>query len=288
MSNTVETLLGAGINAEDYVRGPAGAAAFAIGVTSDPKGGGKVRINEGNAKIEIHVDNKFRQAVLNVDEQPRIIKRYVQTTMYQTPEPDISTVRERLIAKFPINLTGKVAWSVTDIERNKNDSSGFRASPTSWSVSGMVTAKIKQRSTMTFLTGFDEHHHFVSALPKRARSVNHAHRILKSKEVTENSRRQGEWFFVPVSDAMRKKLNEIAETNPRRVRERHLEAHSSHSGKQVIRIGGDLYALGYIYDRRTSHHRGLLLNDWHKVVRNTEIVPKTPRGQVVRARQTWD
>jgi len=54
---------------------------------------------------------------------------------------------------------------------------------------------------------------------------------------------------------------------------RGLESLSSHQGITVIAYGGR-YAIGPIVDTRKGHHKLLMLDGWHKVMRNTEVVVK--------------
>jgi hypothetical protein len=50
-----------------------------------------------------------------------------------------------------------------------------------------------------FLVGSDERNYFISQLPAGVSTVRDAHRVLKPATAAPATRRQGEWFFIPVS-----------------------------------------------------------------------------------------
>jgi len=47
---------------------------------------------------------------------------------------------------------------------------------------------------------------------------------------------------------------------------------------------GGRYAIGPIVDTRKGHHKPLMLDGWHKVMRNTEVVAK----RAAAPRRHWD
>ena len=280
MSPTVRELRKAGIIVEDYRKAPAGRDAFVVAI--QPFGRkGKLRIHEGNADIEVFPDREQRQAVMNVKEHPHVISRKVSGTFYgrEQEKPTEEQATRRLINNFPVQMPDGTRHTVKGLQIKKNRD-GY------WVASGIVTGRKSQRSRMTFLVGVDEKHHFICALPKSASSVEEAHKILRPEGVPADAPRQGEWFFVPVSQRLEQKLNRIAETNPRRVSEESLEFMSSHIAKQLLRFDGNDYVIGYVHDNRTTRHRGIYLPKWHRVVRNNEVTPKDP---VQRAQmRSWD
>lgn len=181
-----------------------------------------------------------------------------------------------------------------------------------------------------FLCGHDERHWFVAAVPGGASSVAQAKEALKPAFVrtrqnqlgvptrlrnlrkNEVFRRQGEWFFVPVSAWMRDPINEkfVLRNEPLR-----RGAGKPHVVEEVHRVGGELvyvcpnrpngltdaqyrrllwdnpgaaswgwqalrrnprvYARGTV---RHSDHATITLPDWHRVMLNTETETPTMRN----------
>ena len=60
---------------------------------------------------------------------------------------------------------------------------------------------------------------------------------------------------------------------------------SSHRASVVL-VEGQRFAIGKIVDNRVGHHKPVLLEDWYRVVRNTEL--DTPGGSHQRRRIMWD
>jgi hypothetical protein len=138
-----------------------------------------------------------------------------------------------------------------------------------------------------YLCGHDEFHWFVAALPEQpnAQTVPEAMEALKPKAVLREQRRkrvkrhrrakrrttayvrQGEWFFLPCPES------EVAN--------RHIEENGlirrgeskPHRVEFLCRVNGDVFARGAV-----SHpdHATIHLDQWHRVLRNTEVVPKDP------------
>jgi hypothetical protein len=147
-----------------------------------------------------------------------------------------------------------------------------------------VVADIKARASdnQSLLMGVDETYNFVAALPDTARSVRDAHDLLRG-DVTKGSPRQGEWFFEKIDKDLGSKLDEIATNTPWRVSQRGLgDLGTTHFAMQTLDTPEGLFATGYIIDSRRRHHKGLYLSDWHKVVRNREVVTRNANTR------TWD
>lgn len=296
-SQTVEKLLEAGIVAKDYVRGPIGKDSFCLGV--QPVDKGVIRVWEGKADIEIFIDPTFRQAVLNVKEAPRTVTRKVECSV--AGPPTMEGVIELLRLNFPVSMpNAEYAFdnlAVQEVTKNR----GTRKDPISslyYIITGRVTATVDNQATMTFLTGFDEKYHFISAIPKKVESVEEAHEVLRG-DVELGTLRQGEWFFTPVSPELANELTlyncELYRYCDRYCRGYHfracraeLEVGSSHFADQLLLYRNNKYVFGHIYDRRFSHHKPLFLPGWHLVTRNREItVPMTTALNQERMRR-WD
>ena len=137
-----------------------------------------------------------------------------------------------------------------------------------------------------YLCGHDEFHWFVAALPEKteAVSVPEAMEALKPQAVLTEQRckrvrrhrrgnrrttayvRQGEWFFIPCPefDADR----QIVAHNGTLVRGQG----KPHHVEMLCRPqDGETYVRGKVWH---PDHRTIYLDRWHKVLRNTEVVPK--------------
>lgn len=124
-----------------------------------------------------------------------------------------------------------------------------------------------------FLLGTDETHYFIAQLPREASSVEDAHDVLRPLVArAPGTLRQGEWFFIPVSDEQQYgawpegttlKDEPIARTG----------IGTPHVASEVfIRrdASGETFARGVV--TQAPRHRPLVLGDrWHRVVRNLEI-----------------
>lgn len=145
----------------------------------------------------------------------------------------------------------------------------------------------------TYLMGMDESHLFIAELPQRSAitNVTSAHRILKPRIVMERERmgkvrRQGEWFFVPLTHDERIELNAIIkygiQTNARigQSRNPHIAQYAvkiDHILSEERREGNVTYTKRseiheYVKGKVThSQHRTIKLDDWHRVIENTEV-----------------
>jgi hypothetical protein len=287
MSEVVEKLLEADIDADDYARGPLGNHVFGIGM---------LRQNDGIIKVwqpktsdaSVYPDKEFRQAVIEVNEGDRIIKsksvflrinyRYdFQTKKYIAPTLEDARDRVRNHAEGSVFIPGRRSTRIKNlrwVEQNKEDK-GF------W-----VEADVEMRapaSRQTFLVGFDTHYHFVAALRNPVKSVRGAHRELRPAGLKPGYLRQGEWFFNPISKSLAQRIDEYAFSNPGRIYAKPFESRSSHAGKQIVHFEEKMYVVGYVTDSRRGHHEPLYLPEWHEVIRNNEI-----HVRPTSTRRYWD
>lgn len=295
----VSQLRKAGVDASPYSRGPAGKRPFMMSV--EPKGKGVIKLWEGEAKIEVVGDKEQRQAVLNVKELPHTVKKRVsRTRVYfdsldlegkgKDAAPKMKDVHNSLQTHFGVNMPFGTVYTCSDVkvERHTYKDEATKKIMTSanyWNISGLVTARTSVRRPMSFLVGRDEKYAFIALLPEKAASVAEAHEILRPDDVPVGSTRQGEWFFVPVSKTLAEKLDRIARTQPNKIYTDGLESDSTHTAKQLLVYEKKKYAIGYIHDDRVTHHKGLYLEGWHRVVRNREkVMPVLERNR----RASWD
>jgi hypothetical protein len=148
-------------------------------------------------------------------------------------------------------------------------------------VSQNETARVVELTTTGrvrhFLCGEDERHLFIAQLPREAKNVADAHDALAPEIPPEYQRgivrRQGEWFFVPVTPDERAELNVLP---PSAIRSGGLaevgfiwRRGRQHFATQACRIdpGRRLYARGQIWH---PDHAPLALRGWHRVLMNRE------------------
>lgn len=286
MSAVVETLVNAGIDARAYARGPAGVRAFVASIDPHPKAG-RLWIWEGKSEIEVATNKRQRQGVLNVAEEGRTVTLTLHTEAYQRSEAGRAVdfrpeeeIRDQAIEQM------RQRWSLPLHTHYEARIRFMPKSLRSGSAAQVVVTAIAPASNTSLLVGMDETHHFVAQLPRvGVKSVAHAHRLLKPREAREpGTKRQGEWFFVPerneiVQQRLMKDLPGMEHNVP-------LEKGSSHVAEHLLRWRARFYVLGTVSDTRRGRHAPLLLTEFHRVVRNREIV-FTPT-QTPQQRRYWD
>lgn len=134
-----------------------------------------------------------------------------------------------------------------------------------------------------FLIGYDEVKCFISQLPRPVTSVQDAHAALRPEGLVKGAVRQGEWFFNPCSKAEKQIINE---SRNRRTKTP-LERNSTHSAEETVEINGVMYARGEIHDSRSLRHQKMILDDWHRVIRNLEVNVQENRQENARPAR-WD
>lgn len=253
-------------------------------------------VHHGNAKIEaLHGSKKHKQAVATVTEGERVVTRKVVASIFSPDvDPSPKAIRLKLIEKFNVVMPSRTKWSVRNTKWNRImedqvDDEGNEIKvpvPTRrCQISGTVTGTVPGSTINHFLIGKDETRNFISPLPRQAKSVTDAHRMLRPKQATKpGTRRQGEWFLVPVKNKkLLIKLNSYARNNPEAVRQRRLGG-GTHKALGTIRYRRHgIYARGYIVDPRRGHHKAIFLPKWHQVVKNKEADIQISNEQRSRA-----
>jgi hypothetical protein len=258
---------------EPYKRGPLGAAVMALRVTTLPSVGGAqgIRLWTGMADFNItDINPKHRQAVVALDEAKRkVTRQYNIGSWRELSDRDLTASARR---NFPVTMPGSPRFHVQEHSVEvENTRSGKR-----WHY--RVTASMTSPATeMTVLMGLDETSHFISALPERVGTVPEAHEVLRPNDVPEGSLRQGEWFFIPATE---KEIAQVVASLSSETRiGKNMERSSSHRGLVVPVPGLGRFTIGTVQDSRSGRHAPLLLKDWHRIVRNTEIVISEPRSR---------
>jgi len=273
--------------AQRYARPPVGKSIYTMstGQKSD-----KFRFWLGDAEVTVAVDKNHRQAVLTVHEEERWIEDIVwgPSSMPRTrilnqatfvPDSDHSLVHKFFtISAEDFSHPPVMGTTIQAAFEWEGYRVPYRVGRRPYRIgdSAYQVCQHAPETTTAFLVGIDESSHFISQLPELATSVEEAHEILKPEGSGDNYLRQGEWFFVPVTDPL---VVEDLDDRLRRSLNRRgsaafgeMERHSSHQGIAVTAYGGR-YAIGPIVDIR-EHHKRLMLDEWHKVIRNTEVVVK--------------
>ncbi|MFX1479014.1 MAG: hypothetical protein ACFFCI_12860, partial [Promethearchaeota archaeon] len=93
--------------------------------------------------------------------------------------------------------------------------------------------------------------------------------VIKSEKETKRIKRQGEWFFIPVTT---KEQNLIEENENLIEKKQPIGGANPHIADQLIRIDDEIYVKGKI---KHVEHRTLKLNGWFRVLRNTEVRSRT-------------
>lgn len=308
----VEKLASFGIVAATFSRPPVGKNIFMIsrdgGQIKIWPGGPDVRIKiRGNKRLrqavisvieedrEIRVVRKGSGNTYSYMDDKELEKKYISERWWHTGNwggPNIPTESTFKVNKFTV-LTSEQTGGDTDYGSDRR---------TLYTYELDVTAKIPA-SEQFFLIGYDEISQFICQLPEQALSVSQAHDILRPEGVPKNAKRQGEFFFVPAEPEVIEKIRKaearsqktglsdgaswygleldssheaqrllgLSSTGTRLFNPTHHWTHSR-SSNMTVPAASTAYAKGQIRDRRKGHHETVMLDDWHRVIRNREIV----------------
>lgn len=275
-----------------YSRGPIRDEIMTMSVNN----GELLRLWAGTAEFEVFSDKSHGQAVLQVNEEARIISEILNVNRGNRTQHDkrltgLQIPNDKISRNILLEVTSEIqnwinppGYSVTSSDLQKHfDTSDWKI-PSGVYFEGSVVLELIHEvpeTDATFLVGMDETAHFIAQLPEKVESVDEAHDVLKPAlaKNRDDIKRQGEWFFVPVTNPSI--LREL-EKRESRLALRRLENSSSHSATTVF-YQNRQYALGLVVDRRKGHHKTLLLPTWHRVIRNLEV--NQPR---TRSRRKWD
>lgn len=285
---------------EPYKRAPLTTGVAALTITD-----GAIRFWPGNADVKVSDPNKdHRQIVLRVDERKRVLtcnytvnlrwERHFSNSDGEISEESMRRLRLEAQRFFPVHLPRRTFEniSISDIQiRNGNRIEQFRASAT-------VNAP---GSDQSFLVGMDETAPFVAPLRNHPKTVTAAHASLRPAGVPATALRQGEFFFVPATRREQKEIQERLENfHGTRVSPwqnggyigmgfRPIENGSSHHA-MTVSVGRTRFAVGPVLDTRSQHHAPLMLDGWHRVVRNNEMVMRgaQTRNTLAHQSRSWD
>lgn len=295
-----------GANFAPYRKRPRGLEGLAVGGSPDGKVI-RVWIDEG-LDPEISTSKKHRQATLSLYEDKREVisqspitlgKEEVTSTYQRTASsligvalkraPQIGSSRAaRREAILEDGWDKKVRKFLRQVKAVHNSDPGSKVTvpPNYITIRAEVHTYLPaQRNNL--LMGIDETSHFVCLLPEKANSVEEAHEILRSDEArVKGTLRQGEFFFVPLTEGEKKWVEEAQYKNPLPYRQ--LEVGSSHRAALTLLRRGqtvERFVIGLVTDQRWGRHEHLVLPEWRKVVRNTEI--RTGRRTSTRRRTRY-
>lgn len=268
--------------------------------------GGDIRLYPAEVNLKVFPDKSHKQAIMWADEKGHTTERDIKIRR----SSDSYTRRQMTLKKykiqmeegrhFPIGLPEGTVFTVIE-------GPTYTEEPNDFSVGGepyrYVEAKVRAvvpDNKWTFLLGTDESSQFISALPKRVKTIDAAHKSLRPAGITVNTERQGEWFFVPATDVQARAIERMIAEDPTVIKARWLGAandnhhmnhrvwdvneepdhgnddDTTHVGMSTVFYLDNLFATGYVVDDRrpegrSSRHDPLWLPDWHKVVHNLEI-----------------
>jgi len=257
-------------------RGAEGSA-FVLDLGSDRR---ELRIRIGEASIKVHPCLENRQAVITVAEENRQFDQAINETIR----------RDDLKGKKNISVSIRRSFTDKGIARELArlgvdatifDSIGINVhSPDTKKFSGMIhrnEGKLEfsgmfsynmANSKTSFLVGYDESRLFVSQLPRVTNSVASAHKMLKPSGLAEGWKRQGEWFFSPITEKEAEKV--VARSTQYDIYSEDFLGNTDHLAAIVFNLDGKQYAIGKINGGK--RHKKLLLTSIHRVIRNNEIV----------------
>lgn len=240
---------------------------FQMDIQPSPRFGEYFRIWPGAANNEVEVlssDVGLRQLVLRVKEPRRPFVEVVRKNRWNN--------REQAEARA-LSLGGRI------LSETRYD----------WRLE-LWTPEEDRR----YLCGMDDLHLFLAQVEDGS-TVAEAHEALRPREVREAEtlwpgaiRRQGEWFFLPLSADEAERLQAHLAAWPRALKNRQPVGpggRNLHVADEVVRIDRrvrsrhrelrrpEVYARGVVVH---ADHRDLHLEGWRKVVRNREVSVPVP------------
>lgn len=333
-----------GIPTIGYKRGPVGMNICIFSINSNA-----LRIWPGAAQVDlIDANEKKKQVVFSIKEETRQIKVKHKAPISGATYHDGCW---RDYSGRPINIE---TFKNQLFDRNNKMTKDFLANavglalPTktkySYEIQGRYTEEITRQNGMVVhslydyieitakipamnmyvLAGYDESALFICELPKAVESFEEACDSLMPKEVklAFSYKRQGEWFFVPVSQKESSQIDNLLQgaTSKGKLTFTHernsfglsiatkpysvaftgsrgkdftyyangsLENGSSHHAASLLVTKDAVYVCGAVIDGRENHHRPLFLSEWHRAYRNLEVVPNLKEMNSQR-RRYWD
>jgi len=256
------------------------------------------------AEVETFTDKGNKQAVFNIFEEKRVLTKTTKETMYTSHLEEYLSLSEVDFKKKinslwihhnPITTFTPGAKSTSSVSLTKEElKAKVKRSESRYDyVLVPVNHKVVVPKTeLTVLAGIDETQHFICALSEKATSVAHAHKLLRPQGLKGSTKRQGEWFFEPCfikncRELDQRLMSDLTGPKYKRTINVLLERDSTHEAQLLVRIGNETFVRGEINDHRKGRHHPLVLEDWHKVVRNNEVV--IPFEEQLRGRaRYWD
>ena len=155
---------------------------------------------------------------------------------------------------------------------------------------------VSDANARKYLMGLDETHYFITQLPRggAVNKVEDAHRVLRPSHLERKGRlwkrakRQGEWFFIPATEGQKKRLAKMEKASWKVWRHHPVSevgmqpAGSPHEADEYLELNikGEIHQFvrGKI---RHPDHRTTILDEWHQVFRNLEIVDPVSRRRIL-------
>jgi hypothetical protein len=283
----VDTLAKVGLKVTPYKRGPLGKQSFAANLDR----ANLLRFWKGEGTVQVDVNPTLRQAVVVAEEAARTIERTYSVQMHANSETSDADILAAARRAFPVQARGLRITKVEITSRpdwkalQNTDGPYYATRPRSRFVRFGIRAVARIPKQENFLlVGYDETSQFISILPEKATTVKRAHEVLRPAGIPRTSPRQGEWFFVPTNRETIKQIEALMLAKPATTAKSHWPLDrvngevgwrsdwTSHIATETVFLGRDRYVRGVVYDNRPNRHGSLLLRDWHRVVRNREVV----------------
>ena len=222
--------------------------------------------------LQVKTDKRKKQAVLIVDEEDRTWNETVEIHQIIDEKYDIEYFKTKdageLMDHFgwvDDNFLEKTTWAQDAEYEIISFEKEFK--------NRLVTIKANveifaPKQQMYFLLGFDEKHTFICQLPEKPKSVADAHKILRPKGLSDKAVRVGEFFFDPVDFTRSLWLQSNFDWNCSVDPD---DYYGNHRASIISQDGDDnVYCMGLVWDNEDRHDE-ILLDGWHKVVKNTEL-----------------
>lgn len=228
--------------------------------------------HETNTIVVQNIDKKLKQLILMVREEER------EFTQDDTVN-EVEASRLKIGGKF--RHGGRIlSISTLPVSRwSRNKSKQFKVTYTQKTLVGK----------RHYLCGVDERQLFICQLPRGCATVADAHRSLRRTELTTaegktrgRTIRQGEWFFVNLSQEDLDNLNAAIKKAPYMIHKKEAIGTGGHPhvADEIVRIGGNKLIHGYPVHEHEVYVRGSVTHVdhapvrfavWRRVIRNNEV-----------------
>jgi len=279
IDSAIKKLNEVGIPTKKYARPPAGKHVFAIGIGDRYKKNERICIWPGLvSSVGLSVSTRAGQAAMVLYEESQeitfVASHYIGRQSYHT---DASIQKEALAVAKTHPTSGA---NITLPDGTKFVSAEYIEEEPGWNRGyHRVRKTVKTPSAVrSFLIGKDDGDTvFISMLPTEPETLQGAFDILRPSYVPEGSKRQGEFFFLPMPEWFIRKPRSVgsyADERGTRLRSNNFMEYTDHYASECVTDSkhNEQYARGVISN---SRHPDLVLEGWHFVAPNCEVPAPT-------------